>query len=148
MKLVALAFLAAISVSACKGDCIPVACSDPAELTTTTWRVSGSVVDASTGRGLSHRVVLFDRFERTPSWCRFCEQGACPFCKVRVTTFRLITDGNGRFYFSSQVPGMYDVRTDAPKNEYCDESIALGNLSTQRLNVKLALKHEPCLMIL
>ena len=148
MKLVALAFLAAISVSACKGDCIPVACSDPAELTTTTWRVSGSVVDASTGQGLPHRVVQFDRFERTPIWCRFCEYGACPFCKIHVTTFRLITDENGRFYFSSQIPGMYDVGTDAPKSEHCDKFISLGNLENQRLEVKLALKREPCPIIL
>jgi hypothetical protein len=148
MKFVALAFLVAISASACKGDCIPVACSDPAELTATTWRVSGSVVDANTGQGLPHRVVLFDRFERTPSFCRFCEYGACPFCKIRSTTFRLITDEKGRFYFSSQIPGMYDVRTDAPRSEYCDKSIALGILKSQRLNVKLALKREPCPMIL
>jgi len=65
-----------------------------------------------------------------------------------VTTFRLITDENGRFYFSSQIPGMYDVGTDAPKSEHCDKFISLGNLENQRLEVKLALKREPCPIIL
>ena len=150
MKLIALAFLAAISVSACKRECVPdpPGCPANVEFKKETWHVSGRVVDAETERGLPHHAVLFDHFEPVPSWCSGSVANWYPFCKYKVTTFRLITDEKGDFYFSSQIPGMYSISTDAPRSEYCDKSIALGIVKSQRLNIKLALKREPCPMIL
>jgi hypothetical protein len=142
MKLVAVAFLAAISVSACKQECIGFpGCAIDVKFTDDAWRVSGEVVDADTGQPLPHQVVQFLQLERRPRWCSFCQ--------IHGRNFYVIADERGRFYFSGQISGQLDVTVDPPnKDGHCSKSYALGEIGKQRLNLKFALKRGPCPMIL
>src|SRR5690242_1774246 len=109
MKFIALLFLVALSITACKQSCVSGDCPIDVEFTDDAWRVSGQVVDSDTGQGLPHQVVQFMQLERRPKWCSFCP--------IHGRNFYVITDERGRFYFSGQISGQLNVSVNPPNND-------------------------------
>ncbi|MGY0653059.1 carboxypeptidase-like regulatory domain-containing protein [Luteimonas sp. A537] len=116
--------LLAIAVSACSSPLEPVPLSDHP------WSIHGIVRD-SDGDVQSDATIILHRFQRTPSWCGFCE--------VRAAQFETKADANGAFSLKSNLKGEYSILVTRRGSIGCGDSIPLGLLDTQELKVDLLL---------
>ena len=104
------------------------------------WQISGVVVDAQTGQGLSDRRVSIYRIQHKERFCFSCQ-----FTSV---DFYVKTNARGEFFLAGELQGQFGVGVNNPGRPYCSNGIGLGEIGSGSRRVVLKLKHEPCPIVL
>lgn len=104
------------------------------------WKISGIVVNGETDEPIPNQMVNIHRFQK--------KTRLCVDCSITAVEFNVITNADGRFYLSGQLPGDWGIMVSAPSKGLCSYSIGLGFLVSQEQEMVLELGSEPCPLVL